>query len=195
MPIPFHDIDEIDQLGAAAFLHIAPPVEGSTQRHGALLVINARGEPLEFGYNKVELLQSTLWRTLDREAAAVRRLAISLFEAATLTPALLLCRADVVSPHVFGPAGGLAVSIPIVRLAPAGTPVGYAGAEAHGTVETVDQHGECLDVLLFWTPEPPVGPVAELFTRLTERGLLLEPFARAQEGLREVYADLQAGKP
>jgi len=192
MPIPFHDADEIAQLGLASFLHIAPPVPGSAQRCGALLTINARGEPLEFGYNRVELMQAVLWRALDREQAAIRRLALSLFQAATLTPSLLLCRADVVSPHLFGPASGLTVTLPVVRLAPNGAVIGYAGAEAQQVVETFDQHGECLDVQLFWMPEQPAGAVADLFARLVERGLVLEPFARAQDGLREVYGDLWA---
>lgn len=193
MPIPFHDTDEIAQLGNAAYLHVAPG-EGAL-RCGALLIINARGEPLEFAYNRVELLQTSLWRGIDREAAAVRRLAMSLFDAATLTPSLLLCRADVVSPHVFGAASGLAVHLPLVRLAPVGTLMGYAGSEAHAQVETVDQHGECLEVELFWSPHPPTGTVAELFARLVERGLLLEPFDRAQQGLCEVYPELRGEEP
>ncbi|MHB9130078.1 MAG: hypothetical protein ACYDBB_03185 [Armatimonadota bacterium] len=195
VPIPFHDTDEIAQLGMAAFLHIAPPIPGHAQRHGALLIINARGEPMEFGYNRVELLQSALWRTLDREQAAIRRLAISLFEATTLTPSLLLCRADVVGPHVFGAASGLSLSLPLVRLAPAQAVIGYAGGEAQQTIETVDQHGECLETHLFWTPDIPGGPAANLFDRLQARGLVLEPFTRAQEGLREVYGDLWAEQP
>ncbi|MHB9025113.1 MAG: hypothetical protein ACYC7E_13230 [Armatimonadota bacterium] len=190
MPIPFHDADEIAQLGMAAFLHIAPPVPGGAQRHGAVLLINARGEPMEFGYNRVELMQSALWRDVDREQAVIRRLAISLFEAITLTPALLLCRADVVGPHVFGETGGLSLAIPLVRLAPAQALIGYVGSEAHQNLEMVDEHGECIDTRLYWTPAAPSGPAADLFDRLAARGLLLEPFARAQEGLREVYGDL-----
>jgi hypothetical protein len=140
----------------------------------------------------VELLQHVLWRALDREQAAIRRLAVALFEAATLTPALLLCRADVVGPHVFGPAGGLALSIPVARLAPAGTAIGYSGGEAHDLVEAADEHGECLETHVYWTPDRPAGPACELFDRLVSRGLALEPFARAQDGLREVYGDLWA---
>ena len=190
MPITFHDADEIAQLGLAAFLHIPSPLPNSAMRYGALFIINARGEPQEFGYNRLELQQPVLWRALDREQAAIRRLARSLFEAATLTPALLFCRADVVGPHVFGAGDGLQLAIPVLRLAPAGAMLGYAGGETCETVESVDEHGECHDLLLFWTPRPPDGPVAALFTRLLERGLTLEPFARAQQGLREIYGEL-----
>ena len=103
MPITFHDTDEIAHLGTAAFLQIAPPLPGDEQRYGALFIINARGEPLEFAYNRLELQHATLWRALDREQAAIRRLAITLFDAVTLAPSLLLCKADVVGPHIFAP--------------------------------------------------------------------------------------------
>lgn len=186
MPVSFHDPDEISTLGTAAYLHIAPPRPGDAQRYGALFITNARGEPLEFAYNRLELQQAALWRTLDREQAAIRRLVTTLFDAVTLTPSLLICQAEVVGPHIFGD-GGLSLSIPVVRLALAPSLVGYVGREAQETIETVDEHGECHDVHLFWTPQPPEGPVAMLFSRLVERGLTLEPFVRAQQGLREVY--------
>jgi len=195
LPISFHDADETAQLGVAAFLHIAPPAADDPLRYGALFIINARGEPQEFSHNRLELQQPVLWRALDREQAAIRRLARTLFEAVTLTPSLLLCRADRVGPHVFGAGDSLALAIPVVRLAPAGALVGYTGVEAQQTIETVDQHGECYDTHLFWSPQPPTGPVETLFTRLVERGLALEPFARAHEGLCEVYPDLRTDEP
>ncbi len=195
MPIPFHDADEVAQLGLAAFLHLPPPVADDSCRYGALFLINARGEPQEFGYNRVELQQPALWRALDREQAAVRRLTRTLFEAVTLTPSLLLCRADRVGPHIFGADDGLALTIPVVRLAPAGALIGYLGNEAQQTIDTIDQHGECQDIHLFWTPQPPEGMVAVLFQRLLERGLTLEPFARAHEGLCEVFPELRTDEP
>ncbi|HEY3377946.1 MAG TPA: hypothetical protein VGL77_10695 [Armatimonadota bacterium] len=194
MAIAFHDTDEMAHLGTAAFLHIAPPLPGDEQRYGALFIINARGEPLEFAYNRLELQHPTLWRSIDREQAAIRRLAISLFEAVTLAPSLLICRADAVGPHIFG-ASGFTLPIPVVRLAPTATLAGYVSCEAQQTIETVDENGECQDVHLFWTPRPPEGPVAELFARLLERGLSLEPFARAQQGIREVYGELWGTQP
>lgn len=189
MPISFHDTDEIAHLGTVAFLHIAPALPGDEHRYGALFIINARGEPLEFAYNRLELQHSTLWRALDREQAAVRRLAITLFEAVTLAPSLLVCRADAVGPHIFG-ARGVTLPIPVVRMAATATLAGYVSREAQETIETVDEHGECQDIHLFWTPRAPEGPVAALFARLVERGLTLEPFARAQQGLQDVYGNL-----
>jgi hypothetical protein len=189
MPIPFHDVEEIEELGAAAFLHVEQPAPGSAERFGALLFINARGEPLEFVYNHLELLSDVLWRPADRTRAAVRRLAATLFHAATLTPALLLCRADVVDPHLFGPAGHLSLEISAGRIATAAEAVGYAGVEQQETVATADSAGQLQETHVFWTPAPPGGAAAALFARLADRGLLLEPFDRAGVGLREVYGD------
>lgn len=190
MPIAFHDADEIAQLGLAAYFHRAPLLPERDERFGALLIINARGEPLEFAYNRVELMSPALWRGIDREDAALRRLAITLFDAVTLTPALLLCRADVVGPHVFGSTTGLRPTVPVARLAPADRLIGYHAGEAAHDIEAIDEQGEVLPVCVYWTPEEPTGEAAALFARLVERGLALEPFARAQEGLREVYGDL-----
>jgi hypothetical protein len=189
MPIPFHDTEDIETLGAAAFLHVEQPAPGSPERYGALLFINARGEPLEFVYNRLELMSDLLWRPLDRGRSAVRRLAVTLFHAAKLSPALLLCRADVVDPHLFGPAGQVTLQVPVGRVATATEAVGYAGSEERETVETADSEGEIHEAHVFWTPGPPTGPAADLFARLAERGLLLEPFERAGEGLRAVFGD------
>ncbi len=188
MPIQFHDAEEITELGTAAFLHIAPSTRDA-EWLGALLFINARGEPLEFAYNRVELMQSVLWRTRDQQQAATRRLALSLFEAVTLTPSLLLCRAENIGPHLFGVAGGLALCLPVLRLASAGELVGYLGSEAQAVAETIDENGECQETHLFWTPAPPSGAAATLFEKLLARNLLLEPFTRADKGLREVYGE------
>lgn len=188
MPIPFHDTEDLETLGAAAFLHVEQP-PGSPQRYGALFFINARGEPLEFVYNRIELLSDVLWRPIDRARSAVRRLAVTLFHEASLTPALLLCRADTIDPHLFGPAAQVALAMPVGRIATAGQAVGYSGSEEQETVETADSEGEVHEAHVFWTPGPPEGEAADLFARLARRGLLLEPFERAGKGLRELFGD------
>jgi hypothetical protein len=189
LPIPFQDTEDIEELGAAAFLHVEQPEAGSPERFGALFFINARGEPLEFVYNRIELLSDVLWRPTDRVRSAIRRLAVTLFHEATLTPRLLLCRAEVIDPHLFGPTGQITLTVPVGRIATTAEAVGYAGGETEETIETPDSTGEFLDTHVFWTPAPPEGPAAELFTRLAQRGLVLEPFDRAAKGLRELYGD------
>ena len=64
MPIPFRDADEIEELGAVAYLKVAAIEDRGTYR-GALFLVNARGEPLEFTYNSVETPNTYLWRKED----------------------------------------------------------------------------------------------------------------------------------
>jgi hypothetical protein len=189
LPVPFHDVEDLEELGSAAFLHVEAPSALSAQRFGSLFFMNARGEPLEFAYNRVELIGSGLWRPADRSLAAVRRLAATLFQASTLTPTLLLCRADAVPPHLFGPDGQITLQIPVGRVAASAEAVGYTTQEAETIVETADGAGELLETHIFWTPGPPDHAARDLFDRLVRRGLVLEPFERAGKGLREIYGD------
>jgi hypothetical protein len=189
LPICFHETEDIEALGSAAFLHVEQPAPGSPQRYAALLFLNARGEPLEFVYNRVELMSDVLWRPTDRARSAVRRLAVTLFHEATLTPSLLLCRADAIDPHLFGPTGQITLSIPVGRIATQEEAVGFSGAEQQEDVETADSSGEIRETHVFWAPAAPDGAPADLFARLARRGLLLEPFERAGRGLRELYGD------
>jgi hypothetical protein len=189
LPIPFHDTDDVETLGVAAFLHIEQPDPGSSIRFGALLFINARGEPVEFVYNRIELLTHPLWRPIDRSRAVARRLAATLFHAATLTPSLILCRADVITPHMFGHDGQINVEMPVGRVATAEEAIGYKASEGLQDVHTTDSAGDACEVHVFWTPGPPDGLAADLFQRLVSHGLVLEPFKRAGAGLREAYGE------
>ena len=180
MPIPFQDAEAIEALGAAAYLKIEVEVAGSGSR-GALFLINARGEPLEFAYNRVELPETTLWRRADLRRHAERTLATSLFAVCARTPRLLFCLADEVQSELF--CQDLRVELPVARIAPALAAPSFAAAEVEEPVEQPEP------LHLFWFPAPPAPESAErqLFERLRTRGLLLEPFERATTGLREVY--------
>jgi hypothetical protein len=79
--------------------------------------------------------------------------------------------------------------VPVGRIATAAEAVGFSSVEERETVETADSAGEIHDTHVFWTPGPPTSASADLFARLAERGLLLEPFERAGEGLRTVFGD------
>lgn len=191
MPISFHDAEDVEELGHALFLHVAQASE--SEWLGALLFLNARGEPLEFVYNRIELLSGVLWRPADRERAAIRRLALTLFGAATLSPTLLLCRASSVPPHLLGAGGQIELEIPVGRIATAQEAVGYAGAEQQQNVSAPGEDAEGAqsseaEAHLFWSPAPQER-AADLFARLAERGLLLEPFERAARGLSEIYGE------
>src|SRR5437667_12764081 len=102
MPIPFSDIEGLDGLGSAAFLKLERSSDDACCL-GALLVIGARGEPLEFGYNRVRVPQPFLWREADLRRHMERRLTATLLSVGCQQPRLLLCRLNEVNIWVFGP--------------------------------------------------------------------------------------------
>ena len=59
MPIPYRDADDLDELGTVGYLKIEP-VAGGPGYLGALFLLNARGEPLEFTYNRIDTPQTFL---------------------------------------------------------------------------------------------------------------------------------------
>jgi hypothetical protein len=174
--VPFRDAEEIRRAGAAGFLRILPG-GGPGAFRGALFLVNARSEPLEFAYNRIRLPQPFLWRGADLAEYATRRLAASLFEVCPRPPALLLCLEREVGPRLF--ARDLDLAVPVARLAAPGTRPGE-GEEAEEAVGS--------GTLLWAGRRPADGDRAwVLLDRLAERGLLSEPFRRAARGLAEVY--------
>jgi len=172
--VPFKDAAELDAGGTAAFLRI---VRGDPSR-GALFQVNARGAPVEFTYNRVDLPSAALWRPEQLEREAAKALAASLFEAARRTPLVLLCLAAEVDAALFSE--DLEVQIPVCRVA-----VGGAGLPDAASSERVDS-GD-VTTHLIWRPALPSAesPPRRLVTALASRGLLLEPFERALAGLDE----------
>ena len=175
MPIEFHDAEAVELLGFAAFLHVE--FEGEVA-YGALLFINARGEPQEFVFTHLELLSEVLWRNADRETGAARRLCASLFASATLAPRFLLFGAEAIAPELFGAQGGISLAIPAGGVARAASDEGF---------ETFDGQGEMIGTRVDWNGDAPDG---ELLGLLVERGLVWEPFERAARGLREAFGEL-----
>jgi hypothetical protein len=177
--VPFNDAAELDAGGTAAFLRILPG-RGDRERGGALFQVNARGAPVEFTYNRLDLPSGTLWRPDQLEREAAKALATSLFEAARRTPLVLLCLAAEIDPALLSE--DLEVQIPVCRVAldEDGGPfedterVELAGAAAH----------------LFWRPSlpSPESPPRRLVATLAGRGLLLEPFERAMAGFHEALS-------
>ena len=180
MPIPYRDADELEEMGTAAYLKIEPSSTSSGYL-GALFLINARGEPVEFAYNRIETPHTFLWRQDDIRGHAVRKLTASLLSLCPKTPRLILCFAEEVGSELF--CQDIQVSIPVCRLAPAMKAASYSGRESQETLQTPDA------INLFWFPARPQDDSIELrlLRELTSRGLLLEPFERASIGLREVY--------
>jgi hypothetical protein len=180
MPIAFRDADELESLGSAGFLRFVP-VEGGSGYLGALFLVNARSEPVEFSYNRIDVPQRFLWRSQDLRSHVVRRLATSLFEICPRVPSVLLCLAGEVEAELFSDV--IQVAIPVARVAEEADLVGQAAGERREVIPDEQP------VQLFWSGEQPPedAPARRLVAYLAARGVLLEPFERAAIGLREVY--------
>lgn len=188
MPIPYRDADELDEFGTVAYLKIEPVADGSGYL-GALFLINARGEPVEFTYNRIDTPQTFLWRQEDLRRHAARKLTASLFSLCPRTPRLLLCLAKEIGSELF--CQDIQVSIPVCRLAAAGDVAPPAAVETSDTIAAAEP------LHAFWFPGKPAEDAIELrlLHLLATRGLLLEPFERASIGLREVYRNASHGEP
>src|SRR3989304_3956065 len=180
MPIPYHDADELNDLGIAGYLKIQPAQEESGYL-AALFLINARGEPIEFTYNRIETPHTFLWRQDYIRRHAMRKLTVSILSLCPKTPRLILCLAEEVISELF--CQDIQVSIPVCRLAPAIEVTSYSGDESQDTLKDPEPMN------LFWFPNRPEENSIEirLLQELISRGLLVEPFERAAIGLQEVY--------
>jgi hypothetical protein len=169
VPIAFHDVGDVDELGSAGFLKLELVVaddQATVSAVAGLLVINARGEPLEFAFNRAELRHRELWGERRARGHVQRRLVASLLSVCSYDPRLLVCLADEIDTDLFE--RELHVEVSIVRIAELAAPAQVT-----------------------WQPAAPIDDSAEqrLFERLGAHGLLLEPFERASHGLREVYGE------
>jgi hypothetical protein len=180
MPIPFQDQEDLDGLGTAAFLLLEASTEPVGYR-GALFQINARGEPVEFTYNRVETPNTFLWRPADMRRAALRRLTASLFTLCPRVPRLIFCLAAQTPPELL--TQDITTTVAVGRIARTlETPVPPEVPEPTDNQEAPH---------LFWYPAPPADDTPEraLVQALIRRGLLLEPFARASSGLDELFGE------
>ena len=167
MPIPFKDLTDTKPAGTAGFFKFLPRAVGNMWL-GALFVMDALGEPVEFTYARIRAPKALLWRPAYLNDYCVRSMCASMFDTCPISPLLILCLANEVGPDVF--TKDISVSLPVGRLSESGMPS---------------------EVAVDWT-EPPEAdfPAKRLFDTLAARGLLMEPFERAETGLREVYSDV-----
>jgi hypothetical protein len=183
MPIPFSDADSGggDELGSAGFLKLQHSSD-NTCSLGALFVMSARGEPLEFGYNRVRVPQAYLWRQADLRRHTQRRLTTSLLSVCSHLPRLMVCLASEVGAELFGQ--DLRVELPVARV---DDTVGFSRRIDEETGEVFEELEQPPQVT--WQPASAEhgSPERRLFEHLSSRGLLLEPFERAAIGLLEVY--------
>lgn len=167
MPISYQNSTNNDSITTAGYLKFLPRAARDMWL-AALFIMNARGEPVEFTHARVRAPQSVMWRAADLESHCLESLCTSMFEACPVVPDILLCLAREVSPGLFE--ARISLEMPVGRIS-LDESTGEIGAE--------------------WIVEPPQGSSPRgLFDSISERGLLLEPFERAEAGLREVYKDL-----
>lgn len=181
MPVPFRDAQEVEELGTAGYLKIHALTD-SAEFRGALFLINARGEPLEFTYNRIQTPNTFLWRQDDINRHAVRKLTTSLLDTCPKVPRFIICLAEEVHNELF--CNEVHLSIPVCRVASPMKATPHSNLEVQTTIESPEP------MHLFWFPiKPSDGSIEErLVNQLIARSLLLEPFERALVGLREVYS-------
>ena len=177
MTIPFRTSDPVAE-GLAAFLRVIPYPEGNGY-DGVLFVMSGTGEPVDFCFSSVETPRTALWRKRDLARRSTVELARSLMQVCSSTPLLVLTRAEEVGPDVF--TSELSLGIPVCRVA----------STLALAVVAPDEHEEALaggELHLFWSIAPPADgePARRLLDRLAASDLIIEPFERAEAGLREV---------
>lgn len=183
MSIPFRSTDGVD-THAAGFLRVIRDAAGGYD--GALFVMNAKGEPVEFVYSRIETPRTVLWRPQDLKRRAARELATALFSVATSRPLVVFAKADEVDSGFFG--GELETPVATCRVAVQKTPVRTDPDEQGEGVDTAELH-------LLWSSGCSVdgSPERTLADRLQAAGLLTEPFERAEAGLREARGEDVSG--
>lgn len=183
MSIPFRSASDEDSH-AAAFLRVIRDEAGGYD--GALFVMNAKGEPLEFVYSRIDTPRTLLWRRHDLSRRAARELTISLFTATTSRPLVIFAKADEVEPGFF--VTEIETPVATCRVASQMASVSI-GADEQG--EDLDAEG----LHLLWTSGSPEDGSAEraLVESLQSAGLLTEPFERAEAGLREARGEDVSG--
>ncbi len=177
MPIGFRDPEGLAEIGSAAYFRILRQ-PGTNRFLAALLCVNARGEPVEFVYNSMEIRHSFLWRKGDAQRFAARQLLRTLFEGCSVSPLLLLCLREETDGRLF--AEDMHPSVPVCLVG--GEDAADAPAQGGGPGA-----GACPGI---WIPHAPDGasPAGALAAALASRGLLNEPFERVTIGLKEAFA-------
>lgn len=173
MSIPFRTF-ATEEAGLAAYLRVLSALGDKGETCGALLVVNAIGEPVEFCFAALKPPTSALWRPgdLDRRAAAV--LVRAMFDECGSQPRLLLGLASEIDSALFRQ--DVSPSIAACRVIP-GDPADVAEGEM-----ATDQGPR-----LIWAGERPKldSPERQLLNRLINNDLLAEPFIRAETALAE----------
>lgn len=170
---------EIDDLGSAAYLRVMPSDNARTY-DGVLFVVNAVGEPVEFCFSGIDAPRTVLWGKAALRRRVNAELTKALLRACSSSPVILFAKAEEIGPETL--AEDVVVSVPSCRLT---TRLEAVAVGVGDQEETLDEAGEVQAVWLGEAPGPE-SPAKKILAKLSESGLLLEPFDRAVAGLAEV---------
>jgi hypothetical protein len=165
MPVPYRKTPRAAETGCVAFLDVIWQ-RASRTLYGALLLMDGRGQPLEFVHNSLTAPGGFLWPEETVVLQGTAALAHSLFDACRREPDLLVCPAALGSPEFCRTE--LAPVIPFAQIAAA-------------------QDG--LPAEWIWINDPPPSGMRAhaLYEELSRRGVVDEPFERLRDGLRIAY--------
>ena len=177
MPIPFRDLGEDEPSGVAGFLRFIDEPDGRRIR-GALFIMSARGEPVEFAFTRIALSSSVLWRLGHARSRSISALTKALFESASNQADVVFSLAEETPPAVFS--DSISPEVPLCRVA-------SQDSVSVAPTEETQQLSESLT--LYWTNGlPPPGSVtAQIVELLGQRQLLIEPFERVALGIQEAF--------
>jgi hypothetical protein len=127
--------------------------------------------------------------------AATKKLTATLLATCSSVPRVILCRADEIASDLF--CLDIRVAVPVCRIATALQTTGFSSLESPEVLHRAGDDPERAELNLFWFPElaGDEAPARRLVRDLHARGLLLEPFERAAQGIREVFGEGGEGTP
>jgi hypothetical protein len=167
MPVPYRKTPRPAETGCAAYLDVVW-LRAVRTFVGGLLLMDGRGQPLEFVHNRLTAPSGFLWSEEQIIAQGTASLSHSLFEACEREPDMLICPASLGSPEFCRTE--LAPVIPFARIVPS---AGEIPAEWAWVNEA---------------PSPGMRAYA-LHEALARRGFVTEPFERLRMGLQIAYPD------
>jgi len=177
MPVPYRRTPRAAEVGQAAYLDIVW-LGADRVFYGGLLIIDGKGQPLEFVHNQVAAPLEAQLITSDESASGllwpermVRQIGIpllthSLFDACRREPDLLVCLPTLGTPEFCS--AEIAPSLPFAQVVPP---------------------QDDLPMEWNWINTPPSSAMRAtiLSQELVRRGFTIEPFERLQDALRLVY--------
>lgn len=168
MPLPYRKTPKSSALHSAAYVDVIW-IRSTRTFYGAILIIDGRGQPLEFVHNTLVAPVGFLWPEEQVQSLGIATLCHSLFDACQREPELLVCRESLGSPNYCK-----------TEIAPM-TPFAQV-------IESNDGSPAAWN----WINNPPSPAMAahSLGETLRAHGFASEPFERVQQGLREIYSQV-----